>query len=314
LGAALATSIEMLWFWRAVQGAVAGVGMTVGRAVVRDVADGPAAQRMLSQTTMMFALAPAIAPVIGGWLHALAGWRAIFIFLSGVAVLLALFCWRFLPETLPPERRQSLRPRAMAQGYAMIASHGPFLRLAAALGFNFVGFFLYVLAAPEFLVRTLGVPTTGFAWLFLPCIAGTMLGAFASSRLAGRLRPIATIRIGYAIMFASVGVNLLLSWLLDPPRVPWITLPLMGYNIGMALAMAPLQVMLLDMFDQRRGMASSGMAFAQSSGNAVVAGVVAPLLWHAAPTMALGSLVALSCGAALFAWQMHSTRRVSGSS
>jgi DHA1 family bicyclomycin/chloramphenicol resistance-like MFS transporter len=141
-----------------------------------------------------------------------------------------------------------------------------------------------------------------------------MLGAFASSRLAGRLRPIATIRIGYAIMFASVGVNLLLSWLLDPPRVPWITLPLMGYNIGMALAMAPLQVMLLDMFDQRRGMASSGMAFAQSSGNAVVAGVVAPLLWHAAPTMALGSLVALSCGAALFAWQMHSTRRVSGSS
>ena len=314
LGAALATSIEMLWFWRAVQGAVAGVGMTVGRAVVRDVADGPAAQRMLSQTTMMFALAPAIAPVIGGWLHALAGWRAVFIFLSGVAVLLALFCWRFLPETLPPERRQSLRPRAMAQGYAMMASHGPFLRLAAALGFNFVGFFLYVLAAPEFLVRTLGVPTTGFAWLFLPCIAGTMLGAFASSRLAGRLRPIATIRIGYAIMFASVGVNLLLSWLLDPPRVPWITLPLMGYNIGMALAMAPLQVMLLDMFDQRRGMASSGMAFAQSSGNAVVAGAVAPLLWHAAPAMALGSLVALSCGAALFAWQMHSTRRVSGSS
>jgi DHA1 family bicyclomycin/chloramphenicol resistance-like MFS transporter len=220
------------------------------------VADGPAAQRMLSQTTMMFALAPAIAPVIGGWLHALAGWRAVFIFLSGVALLLALFCWRFLPETLPPEQRQSLRPRAMAQGYAMMASHGPFLRLAAALGFNFVGFFLYVLAAPEFLVRTLGVPTTGFAWLFLPCIAGTMLGAFASSRLAGRLRPIATIRIGYAIMFASVGVNLLLSWLLDPPRVPWVTLPLMGYNIGMALAMAPLQVMLLDMFDQRRGMAS----------------------------------------------------------
>lgn len=305
IGAALAQSIEALWFWRAVQGAVGGVGMTVGRAVVRDVADGPTAQRMLSQATMMFALAPAIAPIFGGWLHAVAGWRACFVFLAGVALCLALFCWRFLPETLPPERRVSLRPASMARAYARMVTHGPFLRLSAALGLNFAGFFLYVLAAPEFLVKTLGVSTEAFGWLFLPSIAGTMLGAFASSRLAGRLRPVATIRLGYLMMFAAVAVNLAMSFLMTPPRIPWATLPLLGYNFGLALAMASLQVMALDLFEARRGMAASGMAFTQSAGNAVVAGALAPLLWHSAGTMALGALAAVTCGFALFAWQMR---------
>lgn len=308
IGAACATSIEMLWFWRAVQGAVGGVGMTVGRAVVRDVADGPIAQRMLSQTTMMFALAPAIAPILGGWLYAMAGWRACFVFLAFVALTLAAFCWRFLPETLPPERRVSMRPGPMARAYAALATHGGFLRLAGALALNFAGFFLYVLAAPEFLVKVLGVSPQAFAWLFIPSIAGTMLGAFASSRLAGRLKPVDTIRIGYVVMFVAIALNLTQAFLMEPPRVPWATLPLLVYNFGLALAMAPLQVMALDQFDQRRGMAASGMAFAQSSGNALVAGLLAPLLWHSAGSMALGALVSLCAGALLFAWQVRHAR------
>lgn len=308
IGAACATSIELLWFWRAVQGAVGGVGMTVGRAVVRDVADGPIAQRMLSQTTMMFALAPAIAPILGGWLHAAAGWRACFVFLALVALGLAALCWRLLPETLPIERRVSLQPRPMLQAYASLSTHGPFLRLAGALAFNFVGFFLYVLAAPEYLVKVLGVSTEGFGWLFIPSIAGTMTGAYASSRLAGRITPVSTIRIGYAVMAAAIALNLAQAFLMQPPRVPWATLPLLVYNIGLALAMAPLQVMALDQFDHRRGMAASGMAFMQSSGNAVVAGLLAPLLWHSAGTMALGAMAALCAGAALFAWHLRVAR------
>jgi MFS family permease len=70
-GCTLATRIEHLWFWRAMQGITAGAGMVVSRAIVRDLFDGAAAQRLMSQITMMFALAPAIAPVIGGWLQTL---------------------------------------------------------------------------------------------------------------------------------------------------------------------------------------------------------------------------------------------------
>lgn len=307
VGAATAGSIEALWFWRALQGAVAGVGMTVGRAVVRDVADGPNAQRMLAQATMMFALAPAIAPILGGWVDAIAGWRAVFGFLALLAIGMAVFCWRMLPETLPVSQRQSLRPGPLGRAYAQMATQPAFLRLAGTLAFNFAGFFLYVLAAPAFLSGVLGLSPLAFAWLFVPAVAGTALGAFLSSRLAGRLAPIATIKLGFAIMFASVLGNIAQALLMSPVRVPWATLPLAGYNVGMGLAMAPLQVMLLDCFAHRRGMASSGMAFTQSGGNAVVAGLLAPLLWHSAATMAAGSLVAVTAGGLLFAWQLRRT-------
>ena len=80
-GCAFATRIEHLWFWRAMQGVTAGAGIVISRAIVRDLYDGPPAQRLMSQITMMFALAPAIAPVIGGWLQTLFGWRSIFAFL-----------------------------------------------------------------------------------------------------------------------------------------------------------------------------------------------------------------------------------------
>lgn len=69
LGCMLAGSIEQLWFWRAMQGMTAGAGIVISRAIVRDLFDGAAAQRLMAQITMMFALAPAIAPVIGGWLQ-----------------------------------------------------------------------------------------------------------------------------------------------------------------------------------------------------------------------------------------------------
>lgn len=309
VGAALASSIGELWFWRAIQGAVGGTGMTVGRAVVRDVADGPMAQRMMSQVTMMFAVAPAIAPILGGWLAEHFGWRSIFWFLAAVAALIACACARWLPETLPRERRQPMQAASLLRAYRGLFSHAGFLRLALTLGLNFAGFFVYVLAAPVYLPRVLGLENTEFAWLFIPAVAGTMLGAFASSRLAGRLSRLQCIRIGYGLMLVAVVVQIVMALGLQPLRVPWATLPLLVYNTGLALAMASLQLMLLDLFDTRRGMASSGMAFTQSAANAAVAALVAPLLWHSALAMALGSLISLLAAAALFGWHQRSLMR-----
>jgi DHA1 family bicyclomycin/chloramphenicol resistance-like MFS transporter len=85
-GCALATRIEQLWFWRALQGITAGAGIVISRAIVRDLFDGAAAQRLMSQITMMFALAPAIAPLIGGQLQNWFGWRSVFAFLVGATV------------------------------------------------------------------------------------------------------------------------------------------------------------------------------------------------------------------------------------
>jgi DHA1 family bicyclomycin/chloramphenicol resistance-like MFS transporter len=267
------------------------------------------AQRMMSQVTMMFAVAPAIAPILGGWLAEHFGWRSIFWFLAAVAALIACACARWLPETLPRERRQPMQAVSLLRAYRGLFSHAGFLRLALTLGLNFAGFFVYVLAAPVYLPRVLGLENTEFAWLFIPAVAGTMLGAFASSRLAGRLSRLQCIRIGYGLMLVAVVVQIVMALGLQPLRVPWATLPLLVYNTGLALAMASLQLMLLDLFDTRRGMASSGMAFTQSAANAAVAALVAPLLWHSALAMALGSLISLLAAAALFGWHQRSLMR-----
>ena len=219
-GCMLATRIEHLWFWRAMQGITAGAGIVVSRAIVRDLFDGAAAQKLMSQITMMFALAPAIAPVIGGWLQILFGWRSVFAFLVLATAALWLACWKLLPETLPLEKRQSLRPAYLGSTYWQVMTSPAFLTACAALSLNFGGFFLYILSAPVFLMQHLGVPETGFLWLFGPGMCGLVGGSWISGRLAGRISLARTVAIGYAVMGCAAALNLTLNLLL-PPGLPW---------------------------------------------------------------------------------------------
>src|SRR3954465_4809590 len=101
LGCASAHSVHYLWIFRIMQGISAGAGVVVGRAIIRDLySDAPAA-RLLSMVTMIFSIAPAVAPILGGWIVTLFDWRAIFLSLLAYSVLLFLYCYRNLPETLP---------------------------------------------------------------------------------------------------------------------------------------------------------------------------------------------------------------------
>jgi len=182
---ALAQSIEWLWVGRAMQGLSGGAGMVVGRAVIRDLFEGAQAQRLMSRVMMIFAIAPAVAPMVGGLLLLLAGWRAIFVFLAIFALTLAWLTWRFLPETLPVEARQSLHPLSLGRAYARVLSSGAFLLLAGAVALNFNGFFLYIVSAPVFLMQHLGLGPGEFAWMFVPSVFGLVFGAMVSGKVAG---------------------------------------------------------------------------------------------------------------------------------
>lgn len=286
-GCAGATSIEQLWFWRAMQGVTAGAGIVISRAIVRDLFDGAQAQRLMAQITMMFALAPAIAPVIGGWLQTLFGWRAIFIFLVAATATLGLICWKRLPETLPPEKRQSLQPAYLGRTYFKVMTSPRFLFACAALSLNFLGFFIYVLSAPVFLMKHLGVPETGFLWLFGPAMSGLMGGAWLSGRLAGKRSPEKTILLGYQLMLGAVLCNVSLNLAL-PPALPWSVMPIFIYTLGMSLAMPSLTLLALDPFPEQRGLAASCQTFFQSGANSIAAGLIVPLLWGSTLTLALG--------------------------
>ena len=294
-GCAVASSIEQLWFWRAMQGVTAGAGMVVSRAIVRDLYDGADAQRLMAQITMMFALAPAIAPVIGGWLQTFFGWRSVFAFLVLSTAALWLACWKLLPETLPPEKRQSLKPAYLGRTYWKVMSSPPFLFACAAISLNFGGFFVYVLSAPVFLMQHLGVHETGFLWLFGPAMAGMIGGSWLSGRLAGKISFSRTIALGYLLMaiaaLANLGLNLAL-----PPALPWSVLPVFVYTLGMSLTMPCLSILALDPFPAQRGLAASCQSFFQSSFNTVIAALIAPALWASTLSLAWGMAGMMAIG------------------
>jgi DHA1 family bicyclomycin/chloramphenicol resistance-like MFS transporter len=311
-GCAVASSIEQLWFWRAMQGVTAGAGMVVSRAIVRDLYDGADAQRLMAHITMMFALAPAIAPVIGGWLQTFFGWRSVFAFLVLSTAALWVACWKLLPETLPPEKRQSLKPAYLGRTYWKVMSSPPFLFACAAISLNFGGFFVYVLSAPVFLMQHLGVHETGFLWLFGPAMAGMIGGSWLSGRLAGKISFSRTIALGYLLMaiaaIANLGLNLAL-----PPALPWSVLPVFVYTLGMSLTMPCLSILALDPFPAQRGLAASCQSFFQSSFNTVIAALIAPALWGSTLSLAWGMAGMMAIGGiAALAHQKSSPAEVEG--
>lgn len=295
VGCALAPSLEALIFFRMMQGWLAGAGMVIGRAIIRDCYHGHDAQRMMSQVIMIFAIAPALAPVIGGWLQTWFGWRANFWFLALLGTTLFLASFRYLPETHPRESRHRFAPAPLLAAYRHVGTNGRFLFLAGAAAVNFAGFFLYIVSAPAFIYRHLGLNEHQFAWLFFSNVAGMLIGSYLSARLSGRISPQRAVWLGYAIMFTAALYNVLYHTAF-PPLLPWSVLQQVIYGAGMTIAMPALTLLLLDLFPHHRGMASSLQAFMHSMGSTLIAGVVSPLLSGSAATLAAGMLGLLACG------------------
>ncbi len=305
--AALATTVHALIVWRVVQGLSVGAGMVVGRAMIRDLFGPEDAQRLMSLVTLFFGLAPAVAPVIGGWLFTAIGWRSIFWFLAALGLILIVTGARFLPETLAPTHRQPFHPMALLKGYEEVGINRLFLLLSMAVGFNFNGFFLYIVSAPAFLGEHLRLAPTQYAWLFLPCIAGIMFGAHLSGRAAGRYLPAQTVRRGYGFMGAAALGNLAYSALVEP-AIPWAVVPIMVYGIGFAMAMPSISLITLDLFPTRRGMAASLQGFVSGMVNTVAAGVISPVLSHDTRLLALGMAAMVAAGFTAWRLYLRSTR------
>ena len=298
-GCALSQTVEQLVLFRALQGLSTGAGIVVSRAVIRDMYAPAQAQKVMSQVTIYFGVAPAVAPIVGGWLYVHAGWHSIFWFLVLIGVALWAANYRLLPETLHHAMRQPFNVRHLMRGYWQLGSSPRFLLLALASGVPFNGMFLYVLAAPEFLGTHLGLGPTEFFWFFTLTISGIMSGAWLSGRLAGRVPPKQQIRHGFVIMFTVSVLNLVANLLL-PPHLSWSLLPIAIFSFGWALMVPVVTLLVLDLYPERRGMASSLQAFVGSVANGLVAGVVVPLVMHSTVLLAAASLGMMCIG--LLSW------------
>lgn len=276
IGCALSDDLNNFLLLRILQGFAASGGFIAGRAMIRDAHDAESAHRAMSQVILLFAIAPAIAPVLGGWLHDHYGWRSVFWFLSVFGVALVLMT-AFIKETLGNEHRQSFHPVSVIQVYSRTLKHGQFIGMSLSLSFAFAGLFLYIAGAPTVIYDFLHLGSNDFGLQFIPMVCGMMLGAFVSSQLAHRWSKMRTIFVGFSIMTISTILNITLVTLFKAD-VYTVIGPLVIYVFGLALAMPAITIMALDCFPKNRGSAASMQGFIQMMINAGVAGIAVPLL------------------------------------
>ena len=293
IGCAYATNVETLWFFRALQGLSGGAGNVVARAMVRDLFEGPQAQRVMAMVQMLFGIAPAVAPIIGGWLLGV-HWQAIFIFLAAYAAISLVAALVYLPETVPAHKRVPLSAKQVLHDYAVLIKDREFIKLVFALGAIFAGFFLYVLSAPVFLIQHIHLSNQQFGYMFIPTVLCMMFGSYLAKRAAGVYSRQQVLHAAYRWIAVIVSFNLALtiyfrySDISLPPLL--LIAPVALFNIGMALAMPVLSLAALDRHAHIRGTAASAQTFVQMMISSVSAGLVVPLLWFSPIGLAFGML------------------------
>ncbi len=293
LGCALAPNLGWLLAFRLLQGFSAGAGNVVGRAMVGDLFTGVAAQRMMAFISLVFGIAPALAPILGGWLQSALGWRAIFLFVAAFTLVVMIICLRSLPESLEAAQRHPFQVDVILSNYWKVGGHGRFILMCLGNALAFSGVSIYIGAAPAFVYSILHLSAHDFGWLFIPLIGGMTLGGAMAARLSHRLSPDTIIRIGFAVMALAAVANVAYSAEFLA-RVPWAVVAPFVYCVGMAFSAPAMNVLLLEKFPKTRGLASSLMAFTFMIIFATASGLLCPLLNNSALNLALGICVGLA--------------------
>lgn len=293
---ALAPTVEWMWAGRFVQGLGGAAVMVVPRAIIRDMATGHEATRLMAAIMLVISVSPMLAPLAGSGVMAISGWRAIFAVL-GAAALISLLMVRFLqPETLAPELAQRFDIRATLAGTKKLMTDRGFMGLTFLGGFAMASFFVFIASGPFVYTQAFGLTPTQFSLAF----AVNAIGFFSASQLAAGLGQ----RFGAlpVVQMATLGFTVLTLGLLVIGFAGWASLPvviagLFMANAGLGLVIPTVMVLALDDHGDIAGLASSlGGTLQMLAGGVIVAlsapffdGTVVPML----ATIALCALLAL---------------------
>jgi DHA1 family bicyclomycin/chloramphenicol resistance-like MFS transporter len=245
IGCALAESAEALAWLRFAQAVGGCAGVVIARAVVRDLCDERGAVRMMAMLMLVMGAAPILAPMLGGFVLSFAGWRGIFWILAGYALLALGLLARFLPESLPPDRRRRDGPAAILGVYLSILRDRRFLAHALAGSVPMTGLFAYLIGSPLVLMERHGLAPVAYGLVFGANAFGLILASQVVARLVRR-RPPAKLLVGALCCCAAAGLAVPLA--LSTGALAPLLAALFAYMTTMgavlplasALAMAPL--------------------------------------------------------------------------
>ncbi|MEU1689702.1 multidrug effflux MFS transporter [Micromonospora sp. NPDC005707] len=289
---AVAPNAPMLAAARFAQGLAGGMGVVVARAVVRDLYAGREAAKYFSRLTLVFGVAPVAAPSVGSLVLRFGDWRAVFLTLAAIGLLLSVAVALRLPETLPVERRSTGGLAATARTMRSLVADRVYLGYALTQGFAFAGLFAYISGSSFVFQDVFGVSAAAFSLIFgLNALALVAMGQ-ANARLLDRFSPrrllVTTLVVG---VVAAAGV--LTGALAGSLAVVAVTLFAFVGSLGMVMPNST--ALALDAHARHAGTAAALMGGVQS----VVGALAAPLVGLGGEGSATPMAVVLAAAAAL---------------
>ena len=263
--------IRTLIVARVVQALGAGSGPVIARAVVRDLYEPLRAARILAAMGTAQALTPILAPVLGGWVHALAGWHAVFLVQGAFGAAFLLTAAGVVPETNVYAGAPGAEP--LPRRVAELLGHPRYLAYVTVAAFMFGGQFAFITGSSFALIGVLGVSPTVYGVCFGSVATGLMAGNFVSVKLGPRLGIDTMIRAGTLIGAAAGLAMALLAWV-GAASVISVVAPMFGFAFGLGFVLPNAAAGAIGPFPRMAGLASAVLGFVQLTGSALYAIVV----------------------------------------
>ena len=296
---ALSTSIEMLIAARALQALGGAGGIVLARAIVRDLYSGARAGRELSLIGAVMALAPVLAPLIGGVLQTALGWRSVFFTLVVAGLAGAAIVWPLMPETLSQRAAHPVTPASMLKSYRIVARNPAYLAYLGIASTSFAGLFAWISGSSFVLQYLYGLTPFQFGVAFAVGSAGYMAGTTLAARLVMRHELDRTLGYGAAATSAG-GIAMVLAVGFGLASAAALVLPMALYLAGLGMVLPQAIAGAMTPFPERAGAASALLGFVQQSAAALCGALVGELLGSTAWPLA-GTIAAMGC-ATLALW------------
>jgi DHA1 family bicyclomycin/chloramphenicol resistance-like MFS transporter len=303
VGCALAQSIEQLILARLLHGAAAAAEAVLVVAIISDLFDGQARVRVFAIYGMLFAIAPGVAPIIGGYVHYAFGWRANFALLAIAGALLALLAWRFLPETAG-EQRHSLNITAIAGRYLTLLRNRAFMRYTLMMALLLGIIYSFIIEAPFIIIDLYGIPVQHYGYYHLLMVAAYVLGSLATTWLTKRVSIERLVAAGFIALLVGAAV------MLGREFVPGSALGSFVVAISiMFFALAPLWAVFparaMTVANTGAGTASATLGMVEMLGGGLIAALTS--VFHDGTTRPLALVLAAAAGV-LIVFHMFSGR------
>jgi DHA1 family bicyclomycin/chloramphenicol resistance-like MFS transporter len=294
---ALAPTIEVLVAARLVQGLGGCVGPILGRAIVRDHWSGVRAAQTLSYITLVFALAPLVAPLLGGVLLEWLGWPAIFLAFGCFGTVLLLATWLGFAESLAAPDPQGLAVARLMANARSFFTNRRCVGFMLVNSFIFAGLFAFISGSPFVFIEVYGVPPGRFGLYFALGAVGIMAGAVANARLIRRWPPEHVLRRSLVLLAAAGAASLVVG------RSGWggpflLMLPVMTYVFAQGLSMPNAVAAAMEPLPQMAGMGASFLGAMQMLG-ASLSGYAVNALYDKTPVPMTATIALMGAGALL---------------